>query len=376
MTKAVQALPLLAALLLVLAAGVAAHGPPKVRAQDARLLADHSDDCGGDTAAALANCNGSHDLVGLDVSERHEASGDVVAFRLVVCCDDSGSGELKDTLTLKAGGQAKAFDFHTSDNQAFQGTGFLAVSKASAGDGHRFILEGTVSLASLGGVGTTLSDFAVEAAKGSTRGDVMPGCYYSAPAPLGGQQSKVGEGSAPACTSGDAESGTPYTKTAGYALRGPAYYVTVTPPAGTTRVPADGEVTVDVRVANAIAAAQDATVAVAGADGFTATWVGANGAAPAQLSLQQGDVRTAELRLRGDGHAAATGTLTVTVDTSLGGHSVHQVPYEIVAAAGTTTQEDGSTDAPTSHAPKDSPAPVAALLALALLALAAARRQA
>src|SRR5688572_31439732 len=70
----------------------AAHGPPVVRDQDTRLLADHNDDCGGDDAGALENCRGSHDLVSLDLREAYdEELGNVVVFRLLMNLGEGGA---------------------------------------------------------------------------------------------------------------------------------------------------------------------------------------------------------------------------------------------------------------------------------------------
>ncbi len=362
--------------LLALAPAASAHGPPDVRAQDFRLLADHSDDFCDDSA--LNGCDGPHDLVGLDVREGHDpARGDMVYFRLTV---NGGSGARTDKLTVQVNGQAKSFEFKTSDDQAFTGTGFDVVTSgptatpSGSTDGERVTVEGGVKLSALGGLGVKLSGYTVESTKGGTRGDVMPGCYYS---PL--TQTLVPDND-PGCTDGDAESSTPFARTSGYVLQGPSYYVTVTLPAKAT-VPADGETVVDVGLANALKSAkwdtrQSAALTVEGADGFTATWVGANGAEPAVEDLAKGGTATAELRLRGDGHAAATGTLTITVTTSLGGRSVHTLPYEITAASPADGGGDGTGgDATGASGGKDSP-PAGALLACCLLALAALRRRA
>ena len=353
-----------ALLLLVLAPLAGAHGPPAKRDQDFRLLADHNDDCGGDSGA-LPNCRGSHDLIGLDVLERHDGGlGDVVVFRFFL---NGGSGSLKDVLTLKADGAAKSFELRTSDNKRFEGSGFDAVGPpVDLNDNGRFLVEASVRLSTLGGPGVRLTDYRVEASSGAAKGDVMPGCYHNA------LDQRVPDSHC----SGTAENPDTvhFVRTTGYALTGPTYYATVTLPAS-VQVPADGEEVVEVRLATPFRnTAQLATLTVEGADGFTATWVGANGAAPAEEDLLKGGSATAELRLRGDGHDPATGTLTLTVSTSLGGRSVHTLPYEIVGTPPPTGTPSG--DPGGAGGSKDSPPPAAALLSVGLLALARLRRNA
>lgn len=343
--------------LLVLAGGAAAHGPPAQRDQDVRLLADHSDDCGSDDAGALTECGNTHDLVGLDLREAHDATlGDMVYFRFIL---NGGSGTLKDVLTMKVGGASKTFELRTSDNQAFQGTGFETFAKAPAlnadgsQDGSRFVVEAGVKLSALGGAGAVLDDYVLQAYRGTTRGDVMPGCYYNA---LG---SKVAE-----CSPGDDQP--QFERTNGYVLRGPTYYTTVTVPA--IDVPAGGSVDVDVKLANPLrATAQTVTLLIGAPDGagVTATWKDSQ-TATTTVDLGKAGSGTAKLHVQADA-AASAGKLTLTVTTNLGGRSIHEVPFGVGAAA---------TSHPTTRdAAQDSPAPVAALTALGLLACAAARRR-
>ena len=343
------------ALVVVAAVPAGAHGPPTKRDQDFRLLADHNDDCGGDSGT-LPNCHGSHDLVGLDVLERHDGGlGDVVVFRFIL---NGGSGTLKDVLTLKAGSTTKTFELHTTDNKDFsKSVGFASVSgPIGINDGDRFIVEASVRIADLGGATTLLKDYRVDAYVGGSRGDYMPGGYVNG---LGVDNPNPSQG----------EVQTNFIRTNGYVLTGPTYYTTVTLPP-VAKVAADGEAVIDVGLSNPFRnTGQLATVTVDGADGFTATWVGANGDAPAEEDLLKGGSATAELRLRGDGHPPATGTLTLTVTTSLGGRSVHSLPYEITAA-----QVADPTPTSGSAADKDAPVPAAALLAVGLLALARLRR--
>lgn len=360
-----MALMALAVAALLLVPGAGAHGPPTVRDQDVRLLADHNDDCGGHGPGGGNNCGGSHDLVALDLREAHDATlGDLVYLRLML---SGGSGAVRDVITLKAAGSTKTFELRTSDNKAFTATGFdtpVTVSPArnpdGSQDGARIVVEAGVKAHALGGVGAKIdADYKVDAynAAGDRR-DYMPGGYVDG---LGFDQADPNQGDA----------NTKFVRTTGYTLRGPTYYLGVGP-FSTARVPADAETTLAVKVTNQLPkTSQVATLHVTGADGFTADWGSGNDRTT--LELSRGGSGTATLRLAGDGQAPMTGTLTLTVTSDLGGRSVHQVPYEILPAgapAPTSQEPDGDDDGS-----EGAPAPAALLAAVLLLALAAWRRR-
>jgi hypothetical protein len=354
---------LLALAVLVLAMPVLGHGAPSPKDQDTRLLHDHNDDCGGDDAGSLSNCRGSHDLIALDVREAHDASlGDVVVFRLIL---NGGSGNLRDVLTLKAGGSSKTFEFATSNNQQFTGTGFDRVSTAqSIGDGTRFAVEGTVQRSTLGGLGAKLSDFRVEAYTGSTMGDFMPGTYRTA------------LGNAP---TGSAEQGEPtsYVRP-DYALRGPAYYVTTNDP-GAARVAKDSETIVQFDVRNALRSTpQSITGTVSGADGVTARFHAPSAASGTgysdtlRVDLRGGQSTVAHLAVTGVDEGAR-GTLVVVLSTDLGGRTELAIPYTVQAGS---APPPSPPPAPPADNDRGAPAP-GLLVAFAGLALAAlARRRA
>lgn len=358
MARGLGSAAVLAATLLV--AGLAvAHGPPSVRDQDARLLADHNDDCGGDSGS-LSNCNGSHDLVGLDVREGHDAArGDLVYFRVLM---NGGSGSLRDVLTLKANGAVKTFELRTTDNQAFEGTGFATVTTEplldSSGkqDGSRFVVEGSVPLADLGGRDAKLTDFQVTAYSGTTKGDFMPGTYTTV------------AGTAAPTGNNEQNSPTSYVRTTGYVLRGPTYYANAATPTSTT-VPAGGQQTVDVTFTNLLKnTPQTLTVTLADVDGASATFEG--GAQSLTFDLLKGATSTHRVVVAGD-DPGATGAFTLTVSTNLGGRTEH--PLAFTVATGASTSPTDSTP-PTSTPANGAPGP-GLPLALGLFAFAALRRR-
>jgi hypothetical protein len=123
--------------------------------------------------------------------------------------------------------------------------------------------------------------------------------------------------------------------------------------------------------------AQAITVTATGADGVTAGFhAGGDGMHveyKQQLDLAlEGDASTVlHLNLHGD-RAGASGTLTITATTDLGGRTQVQVPYTVADAGASPT--GGSTDGASSTPSKGSPAPGALLVGLLLLGLALRRR--
>lgn len=350
-TSIVAAILLLTALL---AFPAAAHGPPAKRDQDTRLLADHNDDCGGHGPTDPERCRGTHDLVGLDLTESHDAThGDVVRLRLIV---NGGEGQRRDVVTFTAGGATKTFELRTPDNAAFTGTGFVTVTSGPAmnadgtRDGDRVVVEGTIRLADLGGAGTLIDDVEVQAYTGGTPGDFMPGGYYNT----------LGQ---PVMDPAQGDEATNFERTAGYVLRGPSYYVSIAAPAiqvgsGSTR-------DVEVTLTNGLRGkAQTATLSVMPPAGITATW---NGAPTATVDLSGGGSATALLRVQADA-TATSGTLDVVAVTDLGGRTVVQVPLGVRSGPHETAQ--------TTQAAEDAPAASALLMLVLLATLAAARRRA
>jgi hypothetical protein len=363
--------------LAVLLPMAAAHGPAPAKDQDARLLADHNDDCGGDDVGGLSNCRGTHDLVGLDVRELNDGANDLVVFRFLLNGGNAADG-LRDVLSLKADGTTKTFEIRTTNNQDFQGTGFASVSKAvPANDGTRFIVEATVRRDALGAVDAKLTEFKVDAFRGSTSGDYMPGGYHG---PVG-QVNDPAQSPATNRVAGCLKPGTQQIEQAHcYRLRGPGYYVTLDDP-GPQQVPATGEAIVQLHLRNQLPnTAQSLTVSVAGGEGVRARFHDPN--APSgegyseqlRIDLPKGGSTASHLALD-QATAGASGTVTVTVTTDLGGRSQLSVPFEVLAG-GTepTPTEDGSQTGDADGNGIPGPAPALALLGLAAASWVARRR--
>jgi hypothetical protein len=365
----------LALALLLASPLVAAHGAPATKDQDTRLLADHNDDCGGDNAGELPNCSDTHDLIALDVREKSEGGRDVVVFRFFLNGGKASTG-LRDVLSLKADGAAKTFELRTTNNQDFQGTGFDSISKAaSISDGTRFVVEATVRRDALAPVGGKLTDFKVEAYVGSTNGDYMPGGYHSL-SPTGADPPQ-----SPATNriAGCLKPGTQQLEQSHcYRLRGPGYYVTIDDP-GAQDVETGAESIVQLALRNELRSTPQAlTLTIAGADGVRARFHDPGAASgegysdTMRIDLPGGGSTSTHVALD-QGEDGATGTLTVTVTTDLGGLSQVSVPYTVHAGA---APADAS---PTGGSEDDSkglpgPAPLILALGLVVAAIAARRR--
>ncbi|MEA3136217.1 MAG: hypothetical protein QOC71_498 [Thermoplasmata archaeon] len=375
---ATAALTLALALLLAIPMA-AAHGAPSAKDQDTRLLADHNDDCGGDDPGSLSNCRDTHDLIALDVRERNDGGQDVVVFRLFLNGGKASDG-LRDVLTLKADGAMKAFELRTTNNQDFQNTGadkFDSVSKAiSINDGTRFVVEASVRRDSLGPVDGKLTDFKVDAFRGSTSGDYMPGGYQSAIGPVADPQQSPATNRIAGCL----KPGTQQVEQSHcYRLRGPGYYIGADDP-GAQSVEAGSETIVQVSLHNQLRSTpQSLTLTVTGADGVRARFHDPNAASgegysdTMRIDLPGGGSTSTHVALD-QGEDGASGTLTVTVTTDLGGLTQVQVPYSVVAGA---APADASPTGGSEDDSKGLPGPAPLVLALGLVAAAlAARRRA
>ncbi|MCA1810670.1 MAG: hypothetical protein LC623_01500, partial [Halobacteriales archaeon] len=177
------------------------------------------------------------------------------------------------------------------------------------------------------------------------------------------------------CTGGDAS--TVYTKP-DYTLRGPSYYAALSGPSGTqaATVGQDLPRPLMLTLKNSLhRTAQTITVTATGADGVTARFHAGGDGMDVEYRPQvdialEGDAATVlHLNLHGD-RAGASGTLTITATTDLGGRTQLQVPYTVQEAGAGTT----SGTATSQETSKGSPAPAALLLAVALLGAALRRR--
>ncbi|HEX2066871.1 MAG TPA: hypothetical protein VHI93_08675 [Candidatus Thermoplasmatota archaeon] len=327
-----------------------------------RVLADHADDCGGHGLAS--RCQDTNDLVALDVQERHDASrGDLVIFRFTLG-DGQAGATLRTTTTFQVGGNARSFSIETTDNVHFVGTGTEAVLDARPLGEGRFQVDALLRRDSLGPAGQRLADFQATATRGSAVGDLMPGTYRT---PLGT------DGPAPP---GDPACGCP--RKVDYPLRGPTYYFALSAPAGTQVATAGRSLPIPVQLGleNKLLRGQAVTAAASGADGVTVGFHsggdghGATYTPQVVVPLAAQGGTTLHLDLRGE-RAGASGTLTVTVASDLGGRVQVQVPYVVQEAGAPSPSPSG--DGHNHGTSKPAPLP-AALAGLALLGAALRRR--
>lgn len=375
-----RALPLLAATLAAsLLPAAAAHGISPVPPEHFQvLLQDRTDDCGPEVVAGVLqnpqDCHGANALVGLALQERWDGAQDQLVFRFFL--DAGKTGPFTDTLTLATPAGERALSIRSSDGASFASAGgFEAVGpvehREKKADGSccttRFEVDATVARATLGlAVGDAITGFRVESKSGAAAGDEMPG----------GCHNTVGDCTAPA--NGEYIYG---GGTGSYTVRGPGYYVRLDAPSGTQQATVGQDlarpITLDLR--NLLRRTdQTVSLSVAGADGVAAgfhaggTGMGVEYRPTLDVPLA-GDAATAlHLNLRGE-RAGASGTLTLTATTDLGGRAQVQLPYTVQEAASPTSTGGGATDAPTTTT-KGTSAPAAALVGLALVGAALRRR--
>jgi hypothetical protein len=351
----------------------AAHGVPKPDA-DVRLLQDWTDDCGGDGGAIQGACKGSNDLIALDLIEKADAAGDLGVFRLFMDKGQSGTHDVSLSLSTPNGG--KSYTLHSTDDAHFSGSGLVSVGNAvSLNDGTRFSVDAAVRLSDLGGPGAKLSGFKVEAKQNGAVGDFMPG----------GCHNKIGDCQdcppAQQTCQWDNDGGR-FVKP-DYTLRGPTYYITLKGPDGSQHAEVGTETLVQVEANNEIQdTPQDVHFAVSDATGVRARFHNPSTnqyTDTYDVSLPQGGACRCSgktfihLTLNGE-TGGASGILTVTATTTLGGRTTVSIPYTV--AAGQTGGVSVTDTIGSGTHSKGSPLPAGALVALALLgsALLARRR--
>jgi hypothetical protein len=400
MTKAGQALSamLLLGSVLSMAVPASAHGAAPALPYMTRLLADYNDDWLG--------VQDGHNLVALDAYPQYNATlGDVLVLRLIMNggwapqSAATGTPALAEHVTFKANGQDKEFAFTTEDNLAFASeVGFDAVrgpfpqmDAAGAPDGERFFVEGLATFASLAvKPGDALSDWLVTGEAGDSEGDVMPQ----------GQAPGVPEtcGGALACVAYDIGS---------YTLPGLDAYATASAPATIPRVPAVGEATFNLTIANLVNSTAQSVMVMAMGEGVAVSFDGVPVSADAMgmLDLQgsaSGSLQVHVARLapftggnhtgnhtgnRTAGHGDSTsnataathseGTVTFNVTTSLGGHQVLVVALQIEPSAAPMANEtlEHDHDHDNEGNEKDSPGLGLLLLIAALACIVVALRR-
>lgn len=329
--------------LLLLIPAALGHGAPDPSETLTRLLHDWNDDCGSE---GINDCRSSHDLIALDLQETYDGR-DKVVLRLTM--DKAGKYPVQDVVTISG----KTFTLSTSDDRSFSVTGGSASGATSIGDGSRFYVDITVDRSTFGATGTQLKGFKVESKVGGQVGDYMPG----------GCNNSLAN-----CPPGDTS--TAFERTAGYTLRGPSYYATVTGPASIGAKVGEPE-TVNLQVRNLLRqTTQDITLNVEAGNADAGFHVGADaagGSYASSVSLAVTGSSTTNVHLRVGADSATAGKARITWTTNDGGHGTLEIPYQ-VSASGTPPP------AATSSTTKSSPGPAVGLLAILGLATYMVRR--
>jgi hypothetical protein len=347
---------------------VSAHGiTPSPELPFIKLLEDRSDDCGPEVGGT-SDCHGADALIGLTLQQKWDGSQDQMVFRFYL--DKGKSYPVTDILTFNSPAGSKTLALHSTDDSHFDAAGgdFDSVGNAQpiAGQGSRFLVDGTVSFAKLGlKAGDTITNFKVQSKSNGNVGDDMPGSCTNTVGP---------------CTAPDDGTIIKGGGSGSFTLAGSAYYSTITAD-GAGDVAEGSEHIVQLTLENPVIDGlrfppQTFTLSVSGADGVTARFHDPNSPSgtgyseTTSIDLPAKGTTIAHLAVQGD-RAGASGTLTVTVTTNLGGHTVLPVPYT-VGDSGATSDGGGQSTAAGKHSP--GLAPLALLTVLALLA--AARRRA
>ncbi len=346
----------------VLAPAASAHGAPVPADYQARTLADDNDDCAGDGAVTpTGNCRGSHDLIALDLQEKDDGGGIVLVFRLSL--NKAATYPVTDTITFQAG-SGKTLAIRTTDDKSFSvASGFDSVgAPQSLNDGTRFTVDAFVMASSLGlNPGDQLTSFHVESKAGNNLGDYMPG----------GCKTNLGT----ECSGTD----TSTRRDVPYTMRGTGYYAKVEAPSDTIQVPAGGDSAItQLTLTNSLShSAQTLSLSLDGLNGVSGGFhageavEGAEYTPTKEIALQGKQETVLHLRLHGN-QEGASGTVTITMTTNLGGRVQAQIPYQVVPSGSVSSTPDGAT--PSTSASKGSPLPAAPLVGALLLGLALRRR--
>ncbi len=357
MTKARIVIGVVAALALLALPLADAHGAPKPREYQARLLGDCEDDLGG----ADGYDGPGYDLHSLDAWEAWDDDADRVMtwFRVVLNGGDSA------TVTLELEQPATSYSWSTSDGQTWSADGFTEGGRrddvwvnndpSQGPDGERFALVGAVPRSTLGGEGAKLDGYTLESDDNGWS-DNVPGL----------------NGLAADCVA-------PFER-ADYTLQGTGRYADLELDDNGRTLLAEESNFVDVQVSNLLKLETqaatlrildhdgDATVRFhdpgSGDDGYSDTValeLGKRGGA--------GSVKVIHLDIQGAG--GSSGTVDVELITDLGGRVVASYDYDIAEDAPQVPETPEEPETPDS---KGSPGP-ALPLALVLLGAFAIRRR-
>lgn len=353
------ALAFLALAALALAVPAAqAHGAAPPREVDTRVLLDDDGGigyggCAGPAAESGVPCASDHgglDLLVLDVREAWLGDEPAAVFRIVTQSEGDGSGAL--ALSIGLAGAAREFKVADALAPAASSTFDFVAGPFDAFDGHPKAVDGWLKLSTLGAKpGDTLEGIVVRSLADGEPDDVMPGGWYA-----NGQEVPHLPHDA------DPAEAAPAPRPGVYALKGPAPLLALEPAAGFVDLAASGNLTL--RLANPLAGtSQDVTLSVVLPGGVL------GGLDRGNLTLEPGATRQVTFR-------AAPGSLggnaTVVARSGLGGLATATV--QVVVPASEVPFGDFGLEE-TSEPGKSSPAPVAAALALVLLAFAVVRRK-
>ncbi len=290
---------------------------------------------------------------------------DSVVLRMTL--DTGGSGGLKDTVSFTANGAAKSISFTTENDQAFQAQGCeapfagkLALMKPDGSpnaDGSRFALECRLKLSSLGAVGQSLSGFSIEATQSGSKGDIVPGGYYTVAGTLAPTPSDPDH-----CA---------YAKPS-YALTGPTRYAGLTAPAQILGTAGEVKTTTLVLKNKLGARSQDLTLSVEAPAGVTVTMkAGDQSGSPLTLTLPALGERNVDMTIQSG--ASATGTLHMVLTTNLGGRIVQDISMTVNPADSSGPNTTLPTNSQGGGGGQSTPAPSLILGLLGALALARRR---
>lgn len=336
---------------LVALAPASAHTAAPPPDHMVRLLHDCNDDqFGGDGGGT------GYDLHALDLYEAwRDGLGDAVVFKLIL----NGQGAATIRLDLTADGTARSYSWTTSGS-AWSGSFDRVHHQSDIGDGDRFALEGTLALSTLGvAVGAVLDDYTLTAVVGGDEGDHVPG--YDG-GPLG------------SCTDN--------FQRPDYTTKGPVQYASVNIRETEVSVDVGEERFLNVEAENKLKdSVQTVTLTQSGGDGVLVRFHIPSGGSDYSRSHEKelakrgkpGDSTLIHLAVQGE-EAGASGVITVTLTTELGGRVQDQVAYGVGAAAPPTDGADGTDDGDGDGNDIPAVGPVAAAAAV-VSAIAWARRR-
>jgi len=302
------------------------------------------------------------------VQELSDNGADTMVFRFSM--DTGVRYPITDTLTLSAGGVTKTLKMTTTDDHHFANTGWDSIGDAVpiANEPTRFTVDAKITEAHLGvGPGQAITNFRVDSQSSLGAGDFMPGGCHQ----LSGDC---------AHTSASDENGANYVAGGGsgsYTLRGTGYYLKVDDD-GAASVGVGEEHIVQLTLSNELRRTdQTVTGTLTGADGVTARFhdpgspSGQGYSDSISVAVPKGGQNIVHVAVAGV-TAGASGTLTLTFRTNLGGVTTHTVSYTVGSGGSTDGGTDGGSAPPAAH---KSPGAGPAALLLATFALAVALRR-